>query len=56
VASGTDPVRVVNNVIAILEGSLLIGRIEGTTSALEDARLLLNSLLDGLVPTGQRRS
>jgi TetR/AcrR family transcriptional repressor of nem operon len=56
VASGTDPVRVVNNVIAILEGSLLIGRIEGTRSALEDARLLLNSLLDGLVPSGQRRS
>ncbi len=51
VARGTDPVRIANNVIAILEGSLLISRLERTSSALEDARLQLDSLLDGLAPT-----
>ena len=51
VVSGTDPVRVVNTVIATLEGSLLISRIERTSSAMEDARLHLDILLDGLVPT-----
>jgi TetR/AcrR family transcriptional regulator, transcriptional repressor for nem operon len=56
VVSGTDPVRVVNTVIATLEGSLLISRIEGTSTALEDARLHLNSLLDGLVPAGRLRA
>jgi TetR/AcrR family transcriptional regulator, transcriptional repressor for nem operon len=54
VVSGTDPVRVVNAVIAILEGSLLISRIERTSSAMEDARLHLNALFDGLLPTGRR--
>jgi TetR/AcrR family transcriptional regulator, transcriptional repressor for nem operon len=51
VVSGTDPVRVVNTVIATLEGSLLISRIERTSSAMEDARLHLNQLFDGLLPT-----
>jgi TetR/AcrR family transcriptional repressor of nem operon len=51
VVSGTDPVRVVNTVIAVLEGSLLISRIERKSSALEDARLHLDILLDGLIPT-----
>ena len=51
VVSGTDPVRVANTVIATLEGSLLISRIERTSSAIEDARLHLNSLFDELVPT-----
>src|ERR1700733_2713927 len=55
VESGTDPVRVVNAVIAVLEGSLLISRIERKSSALEDARLHLDTLLDGLVPAGQRK-
>ncbi len=50
VASEADPVRVVNTVIAILEGSLLISRIERTSSAMEDARLHLNALFDQLVP------
>jgi TetR/AcrR family transcriptional regulator, transcriptional repressor for nem operon len=56
VVSGTDPVRVVNTLIAILEGSLLISRIERTSTALEDARAHLDTLLDGLVPAGQRDS
>lgn len=49
VASGTDPVRVVNTVIATLEGSLLISRIERTSRAMEDARLQLHAVFDGLV-------
>ena len=49
--SGADPVRLVNTVIATLEGSLLISRIEPASSAMEDARLHLNNLFDGLVPT-----
>jgi TetR/AcrR family transcriptional repressor of nem operon len=51
VLSGTDPVQVVNTVIATLEGSLLISRIERTSGAMEDARLHLNGLFDELVPT-----
>ena len=51
VVSGTDPVLVVNTVIATLEGSLLISRIERTSSAMEDARLHLDALFDRLVPT-----
>ena len=51
--SGTDPVRVVNTVIAILEGGLLISRIERSSSAMEDARLHLNTLFDGLASTGE---
>ena len=56
VASGTAPVRVVNTVIAILEGSLLISRIERTSTAMEDARVHLDTLFDGLVPTGRQDS
>jgi TetR/AcrR family transcriptional regulator, transcriptional repressor for nem operon len=51
VVSGTDPERVVNTVIAILEGSLLIGRIERSSGAMEDARVHLDTFFDGLVPT-----
>jgi TetR/AcrR family transcriptional regulator, transcriptional repressor for nem operon len=53
VVSGTDPARVANAVIATLEGSLLISRIERTPSAMEDARLHLNTLFDGLLPAGR---
>jgi TetR/AcrR family transcriptional regulator, transcriptional repressor for nem operon len=56
VARGTDPVGVVNTVIATLEGSLLISRLEGTSSAMENARLHLEALLDGLEPTDQQVS
>jgi TetR/AcrR family transcriptional repressor of nem operon len=51
VVSGTDPVQMANTVIATLEGSLLISRIERTSNALEDSRLHLNKLFDELVPT-----
>jgi hypothetical protein len=45
----------VNTVIAVLEGSLLISRIERKPSALENARLHLDTLLDGLAPAGLRK-
>jgi len=44
----------VNTVIAILEGSLLISRIERTSTAMEDARVYLDTLFDGLVAADQR--
>ncbi len=56
VVSGTDPVRVVNTMIAILEGSLLISRMERTSTAMENARVHLDTLFDGLVPAGLRDS
>jgi len=46
----------VNTVIAILEGSLLISRIERTSTALEDARVHLNTHFDRIVPAGHRHS
>jgi len=54
VVTGTDAIRVANTFIAVLEGSLLISRIEGSSRAREDARCTINSLLDGITP--HRRS
>jgi TetR/AcrR family transcriptional regulator, transcriptional repressor for nem operon len=48
VVSGTDPIRVANAVIAMLEGSLLISRVEGSSRALQDARSNLQILIDGI--------
>jgi TetR/AcrR family transcriptional regulator, transcriptional repressor for nem operon len=48
IVSGTDPIRVANALIAMLEGSLLISRIEGSSRALEDARSNLGILIDGI--------
>jgi TetR/AcrR family transcriptional repressor of nem operon len=56
VTRGTDPVRVANTVIAILEGSLLISRMERTSNAMENAKLHLDSLLDELIPADQQDS
>ncbi len=49
VARGADPVQIANTLIATLEGSLLISRIEGSSRAFEDARRNLHALLDGIV-------
>jgi TetR/AcrR family transcriptional repressor of nem operon len=48
VVSGTDPIRVANALIAMLEGSLLISRVEGSSRALQDARSNLQILIDGI--------
>jgi TetR/AcrR family transcriptional regulator, transcriptional repressor for nem operon len=50
IVSGTDPIRVANALIAMLEGSLLISRVEGSPRALQDARSNLQILIDGIAP------
>ncbi len=42
----TDPQRIANYIIAILEGSLLISRMEGSRNALKDAQIELEAMLD----------
>ncbi len=48
VSNGIDPGKVANTMIAVLEGSLMMSRLERTSDALEDARTHLYGLLDGL--------
>ena len=48
IRKGTVARRVVNVVIATLEGALAISRLEGTRTALEDAQVVLEAFLDGL--------
>ncbi|HEY1985816.1 MAG TPA: TetR/AcrR family transcriptional regulator [Terracidiphilus sp.] len=50
IRSGTVPRAIANVVIATLEGALAISRLEGTRTALEDAKVALHTLLDGLAP------
>jgi TetR/AcrR family transcriptional regulator, transcriptional repressor for nem operon len=47
ICKGAVPRRVANTLIATLEGALTISRLEGSKTALEDAKASLNSLLDG---------
>jgi hypothetical protein len=42
----TEPRQVANSLIAALEGALMISRIEGNSSALEDIGITLDALLD----------
>ncbi len=48
IARGTDPERVANQLVAALEGALMISRLEGSRAALEDVRAWLESMVDGL--------
>lgn len=48
IRSGVKPRMVANTIIATLEGALMISRLEGTRTALEDAETSLGMLLDGL--------
>jgi TetR/AcrR family transcriptional regulator, transcriptional repressor for nem operon len=48
VLSGTDPIRVANTMITVLEGSLLISRLEASPRARDDARATLEVLLDAI--------
>ena len=41
----TDPSAVANNIVALLEGSLMITRLEQSTRALSDAKSMLASVL-----------
>ena len=42
------PERIANQIIATLEGGLMISRLEGSGAALEDARVGLDALLDSI--------
>ncbi len=46
IKAGTEPRRVANTVIATLEGALMISRLEGDKSALEDAESMLGGMLE----------
>ena len=43
-----NPQRVAHAIISMLEGSLLISRLEESCGAREDARWILHALLDGI--------
>jgi TetR/AcrR family transcriptional repressor of nem operon len=46
IRTGTVPREVANTIIATLEGALMISRLEGSRTALSDARKSLEALLD----------
>jgi TetR/AcrR family transcriptional repressor of nem operon len=43
-----EPRRIANSMIATLEGALMISRLEGTRTAIEDVRKTLELMLDGI--------
>ena len=47
-----EPRRIANTIIATLEGALMISRLEGNKSAMQDAKATLEIVLDGLAPQG----
>jgi TetR/AcrR family transcriptional repressor of nem operon len=50
VRSNVEPRRIANTLISMLEGALVISRLEGTREAMVDAQASLESLLLTLVP------
>jgi len=48
IAPETQPRRVSNAIIATLEGALMMSRLEGRKTALRDAQITLDSLLEGI--------
>lgn len=48
IRKSTDPQQIANTVIAALEGALMISRIEGTRSALQDVRQSLEIILENI--------
>lgn len=49
IRSGVEPRRIANAIIAMLEGALMISRLEGTKTALRDAQAGLESMLQEIV-------
>jgi TetR/AcrR family transcriptional regulator, transcriptional repressor for nem operon len=47
-----EPRRIANAIVATLEGALMISRLEGNKSAMQDAKATLEIVLDGLAPQG----
>jgi TetR/AcrR family transcriptional regulator, transcriptional repressor for nem operon len=48
VRKNVDPCSIANTMIAVLEGSVLISRLERSRQSLDDAALHLHGLIDGL--------
>lgn len=48
IREGTDPRRISNVVVATLEGGLMISRLEGNRTAVRDAGVALEAMLDGV--------
>ncbi|MEI9980693.1 MAG: TetR/AcrR family transcriptional regulator [Edaphobacter sp.] len=49
IRKGTEPRRIANTVVATLEGALMISRLEGNRTAVRDAGVMLEEVLDGIV-------
>jgi TetR/AcrR family transcriptional repressor of nem operon len=49
IRGGVEPRWVANSIIAALEGALMISRLEGDRSAVHDARVMLESMLEGIL-------
>ncbi|CAN5592818.1 TetR/AcrR family transcriptional regulator [soil metagenome] len=45
IREGTDAVRIANTTVALLEGSLMISRMEGSPQALDDAKVSFEAIL-----------
>ena len=48
IRAGTEPRRIANTLVATLEGALMISRLEGNKTALQDADATLQAVLDGI--------
>jgi AcrR family transcriptional regulator len=48
IRSDVEPRRIANSLIAALEGALMISRLEGNRTAVRDAQMMLESMLDGI--------
>jgi TetR/AcrR family transcriptional repressor of nem operon len=49
IRADVEPRWVANSMIATLEGALMISRLEGNRTAIRDAQVTLESMLDGIV-------
>jgi AcrR family transcriptional regulator len=48
IRSGVEPRQIANSIIASLEGALMISRMEGNRTAVRDAAVTLEAMLDGI--------
>ena len=48
IRKGTDSRRIANTFVAALEGALMISRLEGNRTAVRDAGVMLEGILDGI--------
>jgi TetR/AcrR family transcriptional regulator, transcriptional repressor for nem operon len=48
IRKGTNPTRMANTMIGLLEGALMISRLEGSRDAVRDAQITLDGILDAV--------